>query len=68
MVTPHISHVVKLTREQMLELYTWLVAGMQGTITLDRVTFERTAQDCVFVSTVPMPDLPKKPEPEEIAP
>lgn len=62
MVEPHISHVVKLTKLDLLELHSWITSGARQKLVLDRLTFERTALDCVFVTTTPMPDLPRKPK------
>jgi hypothetical protein len=51
----YVQHTVLLQYLDIVELRNWLSGGRPKTLTLGRVTFERTAQNSVFVSTLPDP-------------
>lgn len=57
-----IRHTVLLTSSQKAELMQWLGKGCKGRLTIDRITFEETAEDCLFISTVPNTARAKRPE------
>jgi hypothetical protein len=64
---PYISHCVLLSHEDVAKLRDWLSDEPRGALRLGRAVFETTAQDSVFVTTVPdmTYDKPVKRKPRE---
>jgi hypothetical protein len=63
-VNEYMTHTVVLNYMEQLDLRKWLTAP-KGEYTFGRITLRATAQNCIFISTVPDTARAKPRKPEE---